>query len=508
MRIVLIWMALILTGPAEKKLSIEAFWLGKVRFFEEIRPEYGEEPMTRRAPEVSVGESRFFDEGDVLWDLKAHYEAEGISAEWLVYNETTGYLVAKAEEHALGALELRHFPWDHPKNMILEFALFEVVDSRSHWVDWSKHWQGAGKKLLFEEQIRCRSGETSEQSFASGGGFAVHVDCQQVLWGDLSAVDVRLRLEVEGDAKSFTQAIALSLPLGKEQFFEWGGLGEGKTWVAKITPTARLVGGPSLSEWHLGKELTIGVLEKSPFRWGFQRLRPDGEHQLVMWRVYDGFIDDIALDEEDPFAPDGGEKEPKYPVLTPREVPKALRTYFPREQWRDVSQAFEDSGLEFSNGDAAYLGSLNEIVVVRHRDEGQLDLVDQILIVMDGDPPSSIRLHAALLCDREGKRNLVAEIGQACPPGELVESSWKSDGKDWKLETQGTLGAGGQFVDARIYSAYEQEGVKQELNTGFTYAPGHPKEFVLHKTAEESWILRLEIVRVDSAGETFEDWQP
>ena len=67
MKILAIFLFLASLLQGEEELSIEAFWLGEIRFAEEMARGFeGEKPALIEA-DVSLEKSRFINEGDVLW---------------------------------------------------------------------------------------------------------------------------------------------------------------------------------------------------------------------------------------------------------------------------------------------------------------------------------------------------------------------------------------------------------------------------------------------------------
>jgi hypothetical protein len=262
----------ILVGSARAELSIEAFWLGEERFREEMAPEWQDEMPERQAGEVSAAESRFIEEGDRLWDLRAHYEGAGFDFEggWVVYNETSGYLVAKAEPHDLGALELRHSPEKWPQNFRLKWNLFEMEDEREGWVDWKNEWEDTERTLLFGTEMTGRSGETQTLAFEEKEGFEVSLELQVTLYEYGQFCDLRSALEIETPSFDYTLKTGLSLKTGNTSYLELGTVGGTKTLVAELLPEVLLVGGPSRQEWHQSETAAATARDFDEIRvWSF-----------------------------------------------------------------------------------------------------------------------------------------------------------------------------------------------------------------------------------------------
>ena len=501
-----LWMLLLSALQAEEKLSIEAFWLGPERFRMEIIPSHFAEIPDRKASNTTPEVSRFINEGDVLWDLKKHYHEFDIGSEkgWIIYNETTGYLVANETQVDLGALEFRHKINQAPKNTRMGIEVFSLNRIKPEWVDWRENWEEIEKRLLYQTEIICRSSETATQSFETKEGLKCNLEYQPNLVDDGSQQDIRLAWETGGEFGEYQLNCGFRLADDTPYYLEFGSIAEGQTLVARLTTDTILAGGPARVDWHLYEEKAKKPAPKNNSFYEGKQLRDEG-HTLVYWPVYKNFFGDLSPNfeqEDDPFGIQPVEIDPKYPVIAKDQTPKVLRKYFPREQWVDRKDVLASIGLEFKDGDFAYFGKLGTILVVKASNV-QLDLVDQIISPLDGDPPPIFKICLSLIKETKVATEAIAKTVLPVRSGEAVFAKWSNPTRSWELEAQPTTGAGGEVIDIRLLNKYEGEE-KFELNSGVSYQLGKPQTLLLRKTEEDSLLLRLEIVKIDLLGRPME----
>ena len=509
MRLFVLWLLLVSVLPAEEELSIEAFWLGPERFRMELAPEYGDKMPERKVSEVQPEESRFIDEGDVLWDLAEHYQQWDIGAAegWIVYNETSGYLVAKAEAQDLGALELRHSVDEAIKNVRYRLEVFMVGETPAEWVGWRANWKSVEKRLLFGTEGTGRSGETVTQIFTAEEGLNVSLELQPSLGRYGQIHDLRIALAIESPSWQCSLNTGFSLVDHQASLLELGTVKSGEALVARVVPDALLVGGPVQGDWHLfeNKEQEAALRELSKYS---RHLLSESNGHLGYFELPATFIPNLSDDEEkeiDPFS----NVESVLPKLREnvdsKALPLELKKYFPHENWTDVSSLLSDSGIDFGEQDFAYFGHVKSILLVRFSDPNSLELVGMIAGPLHYSyRPTIFQTCYTLIRDVRGEQEVFAKSVLMVRSGETATIEWKWDAGSWNLETRPTMGANEQIYDVRLFSGYERQG-KFEINTGVTYKAGEPQEFLLKETDGESFILRLEVVAVDPYGELIGD---
>ncbi|MGJ8725839.1 MAG: hypothetical protein ACSHYB_14875 [Roseibacillus sp.] len=507
MRFFVLWLLLVSVLQAEEELSIEAFWLGPERFRMELAPEYDDEMPERVAAEVKPEESRFIHEGDVLWDLSEHYRRWDIGAAegWIVYNETTGYLVAKAPAHELSILELRHKVDIIPKTVRLGVEVFDVEEASLGWTDWQKKWDGIEKRLLFGIAGVGRSGEVGTQKFKGPEGLECELEFQSTLDHQDGFHDIQLAWSFGTKSSKYALNTGLVIADQASYFLELGVIDEGGVRVARLVPETILVGGPPMHDWHLfeiEKEVPEVLLNR-----GFgRRLRCDeGGRYLCFWDV--GSVMSVHLHEpsfDDPFADDDSE-ETSIPELAAEEkLPSILRKYFPPQKWVDSRKSLEDSGVDLVEEDFVYYGRLQGFLVAGLRNKDQLELVDQMLSELHCGAPKNFQTCFSLLVESGEERKMLAKSILSGRSGETTEVNWNWESGKWKLEAQPTIGGEGVLYDARLLSDFDDQQ-KFQFSSGVTYREGVHQEFLLKKTEDERYILRLEMVLVDAFGQVIKE---
>ena len=135
------------------------------------------------APETSP----FFKEGDELWELKKmpvnQWVNQPLSAEWVVWNASSGRLVAKGDWSQISILHDFLRPREMPSHCRLIASLFPVVDV-THAV--AKDSQPVAEVSLFS-----RSGMKSKAIW-SGDGNTISVEAEMAYGESVSFIDARL----------------------------------------------------------------------------------------------------------------------------------------------------------------------------------------------------------------------------------------------------------------------------------------------------------------------------
>ena len=507
MRALVFWLLIQHYLQADQELSIEAFWLGEERFRTEMTSNYKDGMPPRKVSKLGTEASRFVNEGDVLWDLKEHYQQWDLALEqgWIIYNQTTGYLVAKAPIQELGLLELRHEVSMEPKNVRLGVDVFEVKEATFGWVDWQKKWDEVEKELLFTTKGTGRSGQVVIQRFEGEEDLKCKLEFQPTLGADGFFHDVRLAWSFESDSTEYHLNTGLALADQSPYFVELGSVDEVGVRVARFLPETLIVGGPPMRDWHLyeNEEDSTDLSFEQCF--GGTALRDDGERFCHFWEVGSWFLNDL-LDpvDDDPFATSEREESSLLEVVDQEDVPSILKKYFPREQWTDVQKVFVDSGLDLEAGDFTYFGKLRGILVVGAQDKGTIDIADQIVSPLHCGAPKNFHCCFTLIQEKGGKKRMLAKSILSGRSGETAEVNWKWDSGSWKLEAQPTLGVDYTLYDVRLFSGFEGEE-KFELNSGVTYRHGQVQEFLLKETADGRYSMRLEMVLVNAHGEELGD---
>ena len=447
----------------------------------------------------------------MLWDLAEHYQQWDIGAAegWIVYNETSGYLVAKAEGQDLGALELRHSVDEAIKNLRYRLEVFIVSETPAEWVDWRANWKSVEKRLLFGTEGTGRSGEAVTQTFTAEEGLKVSLELQPSLGRYGQIHDLQIALSIEGPRLQCSLNTGFLLADHQASLLELGTVKSGEVLVARLVPDALMVGGPAQGDWHLFENEKKGA-EPFDIAKNHRLLFSDdvGPGHLGYFEVIPTFISNLSDDEEeeiDPFSSDEGVLPKALEYVDSKALPSVLKKYFPRENWTDVSGLLADCGIEFGERDFAYFGHVKSILIVRLSEPNSFELVEMIASPLRGSHvPAIFRTCFTLIRDVNEESQVVAKSVLMVRSGETATIEWKWDAGSWNLETQATMGANRKIYDVRLYSGYERQG-KFELNTGVTYQAGEPQEFLLKETDGESYRLRLEVVAVDPYGKVIRD---
>ena len=507
MRLFVLWLLMVSVLHAEEELSIEAFWIGPDRLREEMELEDGDKMPEQKAADVKPEESRFFDQQDILWDLSEHYRQKGFDTPegWISYNETTGYLVAKARAHELGALELRHKVDMVPVTIRLSVEVFDVGEASSGWIDWKKKWDKVEKKLLFAVAGVGRVGEVGTQRFEGEDGLKSELEFKSEIDPEGLLHDVRVSWKIESDTSKFSLDTGFGIADNTPYFLELGTIKEGGVQVARFLPETILVGGPPLHEWHSYEQEANRL--KLPQKRSFtpSMLRDECERRLRCWTIGKGIFRDLREPtSEDPFAEDGGEKSSIPDPVALENVPAILRKDFPREQWVDVRSFLADAGLDLGEKDFVFYGRLQGVLAAGIQSEEQLALFDRQVSPMLWSRPENIQSCFSLLIESGDEKRMIAKSILSTRSGETTKVNWNWKSGRWKLEAQPSIGGEGTLYDIRLLSEFEGQQTF-EMKSGVTYRQGQPREFLLKKTDEETYLLRLEMVLVDAFGQPREE---
>ncbi len=136
----------------------------------------------RSAPE----ESPFFKDGDELWNLNGidveHKEGEK-KAEWVVWNASTGRLVAKGDWAQITTIHERLRIDEMAKHCRVKLSLVPVADA--------SEIPGHDSKAVAAVSVVSRSGQKATASW-SGGGYDVSVETEVTIGESDQIVDLRL----------------------------------------------------------------------------------------------------------------------------------------------------------------------------------------------------------------------------------------------------------------------------------------------------------------------------
>ena len=490
-------------------LFVEAFWLGEDRFRAEICGDVERAFLRERVePNFGLTESRFFNKGDILWEVTKHFECLGIEDEerWFVYNETTGYLIVKAPLADLSLLKWRFSVENEPLNLRYSVEIFEVADVYGEWVDWNSRWDEVQKELLFEVQANGLNEEATKQIARWGKNSNYSLELQSWVGSHKLLHFIYLAFKFSHNGEEFSLESGLSVADQSPYFLELG-KGERKdvTFIARIVPEVHLVGGPAYANWHQFEAVESELFSVKGLT-GWARLERNEDYSVSCLRVPTDFSDMLCSrnKEMDPFATD---KEPVLvlsdPVSKTKVGGKTLDVYFPREDWKDVKEVFFESGVEFKEEDFAYFGRVKSILVVRTEDEEALDVITQILSLLDSYEPLDNFQACFTIIRKEAERSeVIAKSVLPIRGGEWVKSSWRNESFQWELEAQPQFDASSRIAVLSLASSFEGT-MKSDLTTRVGCCFGEPNEFLLSRTSKESYFLRAELVQL--GGDTYRE---
>ena len=510
MRIVFILLILVPFMHGQEEFSIEAFWLGELRYHDEMMLS---SESKRQLSELRSDESRFLNEDDVLWDVKAHYQEKGFDLEkgWAVYNETTGYLVVKSHVLDLWAFSRRHGIENFPAIVNLVVDVFEVNSFPAEWVDWETSWSNEAAEQVMSVELSGRSGETFTQSWRESEVRTL-IEVQPNLSYSFEEIDLRLALEMTLGEQEYLLHTGLTLIPSQTIFLELGHLGGSKNRVLRLTANPLLVGGPLVTEWHLseqgGKSFSAGVVKES--KYGDFEIPTEGKSRMIAWGTPRTFCDDISgveLLEEAPFATDEpSKKDFNSRMEVVKNVPLALSRAFAEEEWFNFTRVFQDTGLELKGNSFAYHAKNQSLLVVQSDNELDFEFVEQITATLGPGVISNFQIACSVITENEaGKREVVAKAVVPTRLGEVGSLFQRRDSLAWDVEFQPTMGASDVLVDLR-YAVKLAGKINFENISATTLLRGKPQEILLQKRNGESVLLRLQAVRVEHAGQVTEGW--
>lgn len=489
------------------ELRIEAFWLGEDRFFEEMSS-HGLIKMTElKASQLSPEESRFLSEGDRVWDLIEHYRKAGfeLSDGWAVYNESSGYLVVKANVIDLWGIENRHGLETIPKLVEVRLKVFKVRGMLVGWVDWGENWKDTKAKKLFATTLSSRSGETASQLLEEVD-LEVRFKIQPTIGYDDDSVDLRQALEFTVLGQNYSLNTGVSLRDGRPIYFELGHFAGGANLVATLRSEIRLPGGPPLQEAHLTELKLEGKRTSLPEsgKYGDFSIPTGGVMQMVAWEVSRTFADDLFPNKEkpDPFATGPEEEEPSG-LKVRSDVPAFLTRAFPKDTWFELTEVFRDSGVSLAEGEFALVSKLRNLLVVASADVVQFDIVDQITESLGPGLPRQFQLACTILEENAaGERKAIAKAVVPVRSGETATLVQTQEFQEWDVEVQPTEGRR-DFVDLR-YAISHKSNLDFQVTAGLTLRGRKPSEHLIRERDGQSIFLRLQAVEVDYAGKARE----
>ena len=516
MRLFVLWLLLVSVLQAEKGLSIEAFWLGPERFRTEMAPEFDDEMPERVAATVKPEASRFINQGDVLWDLAEHFRGAGfeVGDGWFVYNQTTGYLVADANEVTHRALNKRFDPESVAKNVSVRFEVLEVDDEGAEWVDWKRELNEENSNVLFVSEGKGRSGETQAYEFKKNDlELSLKVQPTLALW---NTVELWIAATLTNGERAHQLNAGFSVELGEDCFVELGRAFEGRSLLVCFKVDAVLVGGPKLSLWNLGEEEDEAIKQrKKEPEFGDFEIPISSKARAIGWEVSSTFTKDILGEPlpsepevaQDPFAGDFSAKEPrKKKPWEKLERRRELERCFPFESWQDMKLPLIYSGVELEEEDYAFFGEKNSVLVVRSDNSEHFRLVAQVTSTLDPDPPVMLQVVASVLVEKSG--GVIEIVAKAVLPvraGMTVSQTIKDASSKFEVEFQPTLGASDQIVDLRYAVLFGNEEGGFNFSSNTTFVSGVSQKILIRKTEEESLFLLLQPLKVDHAGRRLDE---
>lgn len=349
--------------------------------------------------------SRFFQEGDVLWDVTASFREANVTGAgdgWAVYNDTTRRLVLRGtrDEHAGFELLQWRILDDEPRHLELRAALLKVRSRESDGVEWTAELVADRRvKELFAVTARSRPGRVAEVKRVADG-YEVAMEAEMNVGAQLEVID--LRLEVDARLGQALGGGRVRLHTGLTLY------GENPVYVE--------VGSKDDAEHALVFELRaeVQLADRTPrSRWQeFEdpRHQPpvavrhdDGEHiedlgdgfALGRWTVPPTFVeslvagphvggdgadpDPFGVDEDVPEGADGADAAREAELRLPRvEAPEGIAGFWSGDEILDIGELMRDSGIEIVGGGwVFYVPRLSQVLA--RLDAPNLDLMSQIL---------------------------------------------------------------------------------------------------------------------------------
>ena len=329
---------------------------------------------TRTAPA-----SRFFREGDELWDAKAvllKAKVLGPGGSWAILNNTTGRVVmsgGKAEHDRLGTLI--QIQDEGPILLSTEASLLKVRCREMTGVDWEE-------KLVKERQVAklheigviARPGQKATTELKRDGT-VVNLRVEPNVGADHAIIDLRMsyKAKFSGSEDPFEVDVSTGLTSYSEipTYLEVGSRSDPEhILLLEVKTAVQFLDGTPKSKWR----------EFEDPKHDPPRLEVGHEHpkEVVMedglirrtWEVPPTFLDDLSFTSED-----GAGERRRRPVF---EAPNGIVGVAAGDTLIDMGEIMKETGIEIPAGGWVVYNQRTSMVIAQ-LDEENSDLMEQLL---------------------------------------------------------------------------------------------------------------------------------
>ncbi len=503
----------LLTAAAETETLILAYYIGKHPPSYWIDGAFNDSPFDQqkepRPKPVEIPSapfsSPFFDEGDRLWDFKSFYQIPKSAykhTKHLIYNETTGRLVAQTSHPLHRALNVfcHSLAMAERQEVHLSCGLYLIQTRELDSGDLTEIPTDAQEISL--TQFTTRSGQRTKlrtnnleiEWEANWGGWPPYIDHRFSLFGAINKQGIHYQTGF------VTREAALIVELGT-----FGS--EQQTLVLKIDSTLGLFDGPTFRQLVLDQEANdiprrFELFDSDP-------LAPVDEDGLIYHTrmvppsTYE-FLNpsgDNSYVGADPFADD--ENVDLKPPATKHIFKGDLSERIfgsPTDQLIDLRQLLEAQGLEMEKREYAILNiSFNTISSALTPENAEK--LDGIFMACCGDPPIDISSKLILVETKEQptEENLsgqdltiLARLGSISRPGQKTTTQLG----DHLIELEPNIGAGDSIIDLRLHFRHgEEEKPILQVSGGTSLLSEKPKIYCSQKVGDRWLSLLIEARR-------------
>ncbi len=433
--------------------------------------------LLKKAPEKST----FFGEKDVLWNVRSVLPEEAASAEWAVWNETSGRIVVKGSWAVMREMEERI---DTASQCRITVEAFRVAEDGGT-PDFSKQPEAS-------ISLVTRSGQKASGS-RQGDDSEIKVEAEPTMNEERDFVDLRLIVFA-----SLHGASDLEIQTGlsfKVDDKVWVGRDfDGKTGIdLRVSAAIETPDGTPYTEVMMRQEGDTAV----PFRVDRSGQKPiaiEGGGTLVSaWLSFEmakEFITGVKVDETDPFAVDpDAEPAPDLDGLPTTKVPRKLEPYF-GGQVLDMSEAIRKMGVLVGENDFVGFDFRSQRIFMFSEDKELIERFEQLFASFCGrQSPDNV----AVTCQETGQRMLIGRSGQKA----RLTSTQPETKRTCNFEIEPTSNGDTTLVDLRAF--YEEklgEEVMKNFNTAVTLVAGDFLEIMTTKAAggtESAMKIKAEI---------------
>lgn len=438
----------------------------------------------KAAPEASP----FFKEGDLLWDLKGIPVDQRIETEppleWVVWNESSGRLVTKADWNGVWQLNQRLGMDRLPKQIRLTAEVFEVP------ADGSPFSEKSVPLMVLSWLSRSdQEGEALHQQ----DGRMIRAKCTATI-GDIdSLVDMRIEVSValpDQPGLEFNTGITTTSGTALWVARDFNGT---KGLDLRISACIELMDGTPLSQALMiqrGDAATPIEVDRRDMR----KRRIEDKGWLITQWIDPGSLAELASPDTpvDPFAEPDPKEVPKPHPFKEVMVPEILRPWFDRPVW-DLRGLTRDQGLDLKDG-ADFVGydPLTQRIFIFSNSEHLLDMFEQLYSYICSRRPAML----VATLDGNGQTRLVTRSGLLC----RLKRTLAGDKELRLLEIEPIIGEMNDLIDLRL--CYRDESMaqqKQSITTAVTLSNGRALELIsggAGDATKSSLSVKAEVIQV------------